>query len=159
MVDILQAGTYGAPFASANWMLTAGTLVSSHLIFYDPKSGKETATFDFDRPIIGVIVESDLKSGKLQDDRFLATDYLGHPDAIYPGKHFNDRGVEFGPETLSLAQLLQPDGQSGGIASRRQIRVLTAGEAGGGAVPEPATFALIGAALVGFAIVARRWRA
>ncbi len=147
-VDIVNPGFYGGPFTSANATIAAGTMVSSHLLYFDPlRSTQRQAEFTFDSDIIGIIVLSDIPG----NDRFLNSDFLGNPLTAYPGAHFNLRGVEFGPETMTLS------------ADRRtlhvclvasdpgdQVRVITRCD-----VPEPASALLGLVGLIG-AVVGRR---
>jgi hypothetical protein len=132
-VDITKAGSYQRKFTSENATISAGTRVSSHLLMLDPlQSETRTGVFTFDREILGVIVLSELKD----DDRLLNSDFLGNPDTIYPTGHFQARGIEFGPEQVTLSAdlhtlLLNLRASNPGD----QIRVITAGVLPNSAVP------------------------
>ena len=137
VVDIVASGVYNQPFTSANATISQGTAVSSHLIYFDPLFGADrVAQFTFSSQILGIIVLSDLTS----DDRFLKTDFLGNPLTVYPASHFDFRGIEFGPESITLS----PDMQTVRLdlsASNPgdQVRIITRG------IPEPGTGALAAA--------------
>jgi hypothetical protein len=151
-VDITTPGNYFAPFTSDLATLPAGTLVSSHLLYFDPQgSAQREATFTFDGEIIGVIVLSDLPGS----DHFLASDFLRHPLSLAPGAHFDNRGIEFGPEVVTFdpglheLTLLLAASSPGD-----QIRVITA--ATPAPIPEPLPSGLVGTGLLLVALWRRR---
>ncbi|MDA1178693.1 MAG: hypothetical protein O2931_07845 [Planctomycetota bacterium] len=147
VVDIVSPGVYNQPFTSANATITQGTVVSSHLLYFDPESAADrVAQFTFSSQILGIIVTSDLPS----DDRLFKTDFLGNPLTLYPGSHFGLGGIEFGPESSTLnpdMQTIRLDLTAANPGD--QVRVITRG------IPEPATGAL---AAVSSAIAASTFR-
>jgi hypothetical protein len=149
-VDLVTPNTYNSGnYAPGSFSILAGTLVSSHLLYFDPEaSTSRRARFEFDQDILGVIVESGTNAAT---DKFLASDFLGNPLTVYPGVHFNARGIEFGPETVILeVGLRHLEVALSASDPGDQIRVITAG------VPEPGTFALFGAGLLVAGLLRRR---
>jgi hypothetical protein len=145
LVDITQPGTYsGAGFVSEDATIATGSVISSHVFFQDPDSAtRSVATFEFDTPVIGIIVLSDLPSG----DRFLMTDFLRNAFSTTPGVHVVDRGLEFAPEFVTLSldrRFLTLDVTSGSPGD--QVRVITQGAVT--TVPEPSTMLLLATGLV-----------
>jgi hypothetical protein len=78
--------------------IAAGRVVSSHLLYFDPRNSHrvENVVFTFDEPIVGIIVASDrfFTAAHNFTDYFLDSDYLGNPLSVYPTAHFEDRGLE-----------------------------------------------------------------
>ncbi len=144
-VDIVAAGTYTSSNYTVNsFSLLAGTVVSSHLLFFDPQATHtRTARFEFDADILGLIVESGVNNAT---DKFLRSDYLGNVNTVYPASHYAARGIEFGPETITLEVGLRHLAVTLEASSPGdQIRVITAASE----VPEPGTMALLGFCLLG----------
>lgn len=149
--------------------IARGRVVSSHLLFYDPKyQGRvENVVFVFDEPIVGIIVTSDRFFTATHNftDYFLDSDFLGNPNTLYPTTHYNDRGLElnqFDEFTFSVSgnRLCLNWGAS---TPGDQIRVITAQPSGPGptdvsTVPAPAgmLLALGGAATLGLGRLVRR---
>jgi hypothetical protein len=149
-VDLVSPGTYNSGnYTVQSFSILAGTTVSSHLLYFDPaQSATKRARFEFDSDILGLIVES---GGNASQDKFLKSDFLGNPLTTYPGAHYGNRGIEFGPETITLEVGLRfIDVSLTASNPGDQIRVITAG------VPEPATFALIGGGLLLAGLLRRR---
>lgn len=149
-VDLVTPDTYNSGnYLPANFSILAGTYVSSHLLYFDPlQSDTRRAQLQFDQNIIGVIVAS---GTSVVMDKFLASDFLGNPLTVYPGVHFYARGIEFGPEIVTLKvglRYLEVELKSSDPGD--QIRVITVG------VPEPGTFALMGAGLLFAAALRKR---
>src|SRR5262245_600001 len=100
-VDVTQPGIYNHNNDLGYFnqhVIAKGTVVSSHLLYFDPKHQHyvEDVSFVFDRPIIGVIVASDRFFNQAHGftDYFMDSDFLGHPLTIYPAAHFENRGLE-----------------------------------------------------------------
>jgi hypothetical protein len=150
-VDIAAPGAYGMPFTSANAVISAGTVISSHYFHQNPESfAGSFATFQFDADIIGIIVLSDLASG----DRLLNTDFLRNPLTVAPGAHIPGRGLEFGTDdVLFNVDLRTITLDLSSLSSGDQLRVIT--QATPVAVPEPSSMLLLGAGLI---VTARRLR-
>jgi hypothetical protein len=144
-VDITSDGLYNAngDLGTFNqFKLASGTAVSSHLLYFDPLGGSqvESVTFTFDNTILGVIVESDRFQRSQGVDYFRSSDFLGNPFTVYPGSHFNNRGLELGADSISVSMVGRTVTIEHYSASSPgdQIRVITA------ANPEPASLTLAG---------------
>ena len=115
--------------------IPAGTLVTSHFIFYDPSTiGDVGATIQFDQPILGVIRRTPSMN---------ATDSVfAHPSVTYATP--NQRGLEtsdilniIAPDTIKIDWRASSPGD--------HIRVITAFvPTGGPVIPEPASIMLYG---------------
>ena len=175
-VDVIQPGVYNHNNDLGYFnqhAIATGTVVSSHLLYYDPRyqHSVEGVTFVFDQPIVGVIVASDRFFNALNGftDYFMDSDFLGNPLTTYPALHFEDRGLElnqFDEFTFSVAGdrlILNWGANSPGD----QIRVITARPADddprgrrrmSNPVPAPAglLLALGGAATLGLGRILRR---
>jgi len=162
-VDITTSGTFNensdlAGFRAAK--VNSGTLVDSHLLYYDPKNSSrlQNVTFTFSGQILGVIVESDrfYKQNRGWTDYFLESDFLGNPDAIYPTDHFVNRGLELGSPndaiTVSIAGNTITIDDFRASNPGDQIRVLTM------SIPEPSTFVTFGVSAVVVALYRLRRR-
>ena len=100
-VDAVQPGRYNHNDDLGYYhqhKIARGTVVSSHLLSYDPKFPNRSGrvTFVFDAPIVGLIVTSDRFHDRAHNftDYFLDSDFLGNPLTIYPTEHYEDRGLE-----------------------------------------------------------------
>lgn len=127
-----------ADWATSGWrgkQLTAGTDVASHLVYFDPLSRASLSGFvTFDGPILGLIYSTPRLVG--------STPLLGLDDVRYAFK--NGARLEPSRDSFSVVgnrlNLLLTDRNPGDY-----IRVLTAAVP---AVPEPSTYAMIGAGLL-----------
>jgi hypothetical protein len=100
-VDLIHPGVYdhNSDLGYFNqYRIASGSVVSSHLLYFDPKNPYrvEGVSFVFDAPIVGIIVASDrfFTANHNFTDYFLDTDFLGNPLTLYPTTHFDDRGLE-----------------------------------------------------------------
>jgi hypothetical protein len=163
-VDIVAPGTYAkesdlAGFEAAK--VAAGTRVSSHLLYFDPKGGASVdgVTFTFDGRVLGVIVESDrfFKKKFGFTDYYVESDFLRNPatpaanypvPAGDPSSHFNNRGLEFNTDSIVVGSNFVTLNLSASDPGD-QVRVITA------AVPEPASLTAAGigvASLAGYGL-------
>lgn len=151
--DIASGTTIGntlAAVAPLSTVLTAGTVVNSHLIIMDPVGGTRTASgsVTFNGRILGIILH---ESGR-QGANFLATNTtLGRVGTTYGTMH---SGLDGAPDAYSI-------GGSGdktltfsfhaAATSADFVRVITA-------VPEPRSWAMMltGFGMVGFGMRRRR---
>ncbi len=151
--DIASGTTIGntlAAVAPLSTVLTAGTVVNSHLIILDPVGGTRTASgsVTFNGRILGIILH---ESGR-QGANFLATNAtLGRVGTTYGAMH---SGLDGAPDAYSI-------GGSGdktltfsfhaAATSADFVRVITA-------VPEPRSWAMMltGFGMVGFGMRRRR---
>lgn len=155
-------------------VVDSGTVVSSHMIFLNSGPGdnpdlkishgaggdrNNPVSFQFDGEILGVM------SAFNGEDEIGSSDFLGAGGTIYPTATFDARGLEgdpldggimndwysFSGDTISLGFVVTEPGD--------WIRVITAAGAGPVApVPVPASILLLGTALGGFGLMARRRR-
>jgi hypothetical protein len=149
LVTPLTTDAYGS-IPSA--LIASGTVINSHLIFFDPLNpANRIGSFTFDGAILGVMVG---------DSTLLASDFLGSPSASYPAGVFARRGPESTTDALTA-------GASGNRLTLRlyasnpgdQVRVITLFEGGTPAeIPEPGAGALLGAGLLGLGMLRRRNR-
>jgi hypothetical protein len=136
-VDTTTLGAFNSTASLTPGFIPAGTVINSHAFYYDPAiGGTTTAGFQFDGPVLGVI----LNDGAFPDP-FVASDYLIPgivPAGNIPGSHFAARGLELGINIDHLTVL--PAGVSFTLSAGSpgdQLRVITA------PVPEPGIGALI----------------
>ena len=123
--------------------ITAGTLVDSHYVFFDP-AGNSTVegTITFDEEILAIITSS--------GDLF-ATDYLGNPVVNYISGGL--RGLENGDTATFSGNTVTVSFRASSPGD--YIRVLTRGEFTG-AVPEPTTWAMLILGFLGIGGAMRR---
>ena len=123
--------------------IAAGTQVASHYVFFDPlATSSMVGTVDFDSDVLGIITSTGL---------LLVSDGLANTGVTYLNPVA--RGLEAGDSvTISGTRqiLLNVTASSPGD----YVRVITAFSPG--AVPEPMSLALVGAALAALAVTRRR---
>ena len=123
--------------------IAAGTQVASHYVFFDPLAASSmVGTVDFDSDVLGIITSSGL---------LLLSDGLANTGVTYLNPVL--RGLEAGDSvTISGTRqvLLKVTASSPGDC----VRVITAFSPG--AVPEPMSLAMVGAALAALALTRRR---
>lgn len=131
-VNIL-AGTSGAG------VITAGTTVASHYIFFDPlQSNSQIGSILFDSVILGIITSKNNLS---------ASDHLVNNDVTY--KNPSLRGLEAG-DTVSIVGSYTMNVDWTASSPGDYVRVLTAYSPGVSEVPVPAALFLFAPALLGF---------
>ncbi|MEC9432936.1 MAG: VPLPA-CTERM sorting domain-containing protein [Pseudomonadota bacterium] len=141
----------GASFvsgSSGNFMLAAGTVVSSHYVQWDPSgaSGSIQATITADSQIFAFIT-ADVKL-------FNSDDILGLPGVDY--NDFTNRGLESGDSTSFSGQSVAIDWTA--TSPGDWTRLITAYSPSAD-VPVPAALPLLAAALGAFGLAARRRQA
>lgn len=125
--------------------LTAGMIVASHYIFFDPNSTESIiGTVDFDSDVLGIVTST---------NHLLSSDFLANTGVNYLNP--SARGLEYGDfVTISGLRQIQFDTQASSPGD--YVRVLTAFSPA--AVPEPETYGmlLVGLGLIGFMIRDRK---
>jgi len=164
-VDIGGNGLYNSSAdlgGFKQFKIAQGTVVSSHLLNYDPllRNQVTNVTFTFDAPILGVIVSSDRfhDAAHSYTDYFRSTDFLGNPDTIYPARHFDDRGLEWADEDVVMVSGNKIIVNLWASGPGDQIRVITGQQANLTVVPAPPAvlLALVGVATLGLGRLVRR---
>ncbi len=152
-VDVNAPGTYsnGNPPVAGSGQIAAGTLVDSYFVHFNPASGNQTLTgsVTFDTDILGVLVLTAALSGSDAG--------LGGPGTVYiPAGSDPNRGLDFGPDAMTLSANLRTLSFSLSDNSNRvdQVRIVVAGA--GPIIPEPDTALLFGAGLLVLAAARRR---
>ncbi len=128
--------------------ISAGSMVSSHYIFFDPgPSRRAIGHVIFDAPILGVITSR---------DNLLASDFLGNAGVSYLNP--NLRGLE-SADSLAIngANLFRLDVNFRASSPGDYVRVITDATPTA-AAPEPATMALFATGLAG-AFIRKRQQA
>jgi hypothetical protein len=158
VVDIINAGAYDQLSDLGTFTIAKGTTINSYYMYFDPRVDSVVATFHFSEPIVGIIVESDriVSTGPIvRDDRLLKTDFLAVGSNL-PGAHFNNRGFEWATDSLIVnVGLNEITVRMTASSPGDQMRILTAGDEQA-QVPEPGTYALMGAGLLGLAALRRK---
>ena len=123
--------------------IAAGTQVASHCVFFDPLDPTTMqGTVDFDSDVLGIITSSGL---------LLASDGLANTGVNYLNPAL--RGLEPGDAvTISGTRQIMVSVSAGSPGD--YVRVITAFSPG--AVPEPMSLALVGAALAALSLTRRR---
>jgi len=125
-------------------VISAGTIVASHYIFFDPKnSASQIGTVSFDSEILGIITNST----KLE-----ASAYLGHSDVTYLGG--NLLGLESNDSAAISLDLYSLTVNWTASTPGDYLRVITA-HSPLAAVPVPAAAWLFGTGLLGLFSVSR----
>lgn len=144
--------------------ISAGTLVNSHYVQYDPASPSASVgggTITFDGVILGVVTLTAFLDQDLSADGVGTSDsYFGLSDGLGPyptgddasarglGSPEDDLVINLGTNTLTIDSLGIPGGSSAGNLDG--FRVFTA------VVPVPAALWLFGSGLLGLVGIARR---
>ena len=122
----------------AKGSILAGTQVSSHYIFFDPRRNRSIKGYvDFDTDILGVITQK----GFLAASDFLGADSINYLNPNLRGLEKADKVLNIADNRISFRFRASSPGD--------YIRVVTA-------VPEPATMALFGLGLVGIGFSRKR---
>ncbi len=123
--------------------LAAGTQVASHYVFFDPLGGTTmVGTVDFDSDVLGIITSSGL---------LFASDSLANTGVTYLNSAL--RGLEAG-DSVTISGTRQILFNVAASSPGDYVRVITAFSPG--AVPEPMSLALVGAALAALSMTRRR---
>lgn len=147
--DEMQNVLLGLALSVDGGSIAAGTLIDSHMIFYNTAGSATTTsgpiTWTFSGTVLGVMSDS---TGALET---ASSPLLGAAGTIYELAPFAARGLEAGSpdgysilgNTLTVTMQVSEPGD--------WIRVITASE-----VPEPGTWALMGLGLLGLGLAKRK---
>ena len=143
-VDILADGLGGE---AGSGMISMGTTVASHYIFFDPAgTASQVGTVTFDSNVVAVITSK----ANLE-----ASDTLINTGVTYLSPTL--RGLESGDDVSIISlDTIEVDWRAGTPGD--YVRVLT-GFSPGAVIPIPAAFWLFGTAMVGLASIAKRRKA
>jgi hypothetical protein len=141
-VDDLANGLGGG---SGSGILSSGTTVASHYIFFDPAGTLSQEGFvDFDSDILAIISST---------SNLLASDFLINTGVNYLNP--SERGLETG-DVVTISGMRQINVDWTASTPGDYIRVLTEYSPGAGSVPEPSVIALILGGVAGFRLVRSR---
>ena len=136
------------PFVTADgsdFLIAAGTIVSSHYIQWDPGNGSEG------RVDTALLFDSDIFAFITADQNLFDSDFLGVPGIDYDD--FGNRGIEGGDTTVFGADLTQVDISWRASSPGDWDRIITAFSP---AAPEPASILMLLAGLGALGLVNRR---
>ena len=135
-VDILADGSGGQ---SGSGVISAGTTVASHYIFFDPRrSTSQTGSVLFDSMILGIITSR----SKLSASDFLLNNGVTYRNPLLRGLEHGDSVSITGLNSMSVDWTASTPGD--------YVRVITAFSPGVSEVPVPAAAFLFAPALLGF---------
>lgn len=144
-VDVLANGSGGGTGAGT---LSAGTVVASHYVFFDPATfAHQIGSVAFDSDVLGIITSS----ANLGASDFLINNGVTYENPTLRGLESGDSATISGLRTISVNWRASSPGD--------YIRVLTAFSPGASrSIPNPSVIALLGAGLVGFGSLRRKRR-
>jgi len=124
----------GKPF-----IITAGTVLDSHGIQFDPVNATGVGFITFDRPVLAVIRRTPTL---ISTNALLGNPLVNYQNVTASGLEFNEDFFTISGNTVFINFKTSSPGDN--------FRVLTSGPLVSGAVPEPGTWAML---LAGFGIV------
>ena len=136
------------PFVTAvgnDFLIAAGTIVSSHYVQWDPGNGSET------RVDAALLFDSDIFAFISDDQNLFDSDFLGVPGIDY--SDFGLRGIEAGDSTVFGQDFTRVDISWRASSPGDWDRIITAFSP---AAPEPASFLMLLCGLAGLTLLRQR---